>query len=232
MIKKHYYRSIRGYHHKDFSYLLKNPKPKSKTSIIEDTLQPVTPEYRIRCSKMDDKKMIYAYSKRKKIWHDRDCDLVREIPDTQFEMSDTLNLNAKTCQKCYRMMLLRKSIGDDGKRISAYMRFFDDISASNKDLKLLLIDNNAKIRWMNRNELYVKCHDDSWIIKITPNKTKLLHNNYIILSDNSRYMQNEYHEQHLVNDSFNELIGVIINYSWSKHKKFLEKTQRNTIAEK
>ena len=57
---------MRGYHHKDFSYLLKNPKPKSKTSIIEDTLQPVTPEYRIRCSKMDDKKNDLCVFKKKK----------------------------------------------------------------------------------------------------------------------------------------------------------------------
>lgn len=58
----------------------------------------------------------YAYSRTKKIIHDRDCRRVREIPDVDFEMMSEFDRSMNTCPDCYRKAVVRYGIGDNRKK--------------------------------------------------------------------------------------------------------------------
>lgn len=134
-------RANKGYQREDFSGLFSelqgsaNSKPQ-KNEDRKQWLQinEVSPAKRRRSSKMDNHAMKYAYSKKLWVLHDRDCVLVPMIHDEDFEMMEALDISMGTCSRCYRMALIRAGIGDDGKKIRAYLNFFDKVSASNKEL--------------------------------------------------------------------------------------------------
>lgn len=223
----------KNYKRQDFSYLLTElQEEKKKAEAPAETRQAegITPQKkepipdsvaqarRLRQSKLDDRKMRYAFSTRRLLLHDRDCPLVRNIPDEEFEMRARYDVSMRFCTSCYRMGLIRNGIGDDGKRMSAYMGFFGKAGASNRDLYSLLIDHDARLRWENRDTMMIRCREDTWKIVRKGEGWELLHNNYIRLSDDKRYFNGGFHHQKINGEpTFHNFVRTICGYSWQAH---------------
>ena len=122
----------RNYTRKDYSSLLTELQSTYSASQARKTIdddakkreqEPLTAARRLRSSKMDNRRLKYAYSKRQMVLHDKACDLVRYIPDMDFDMVETIPKGMTIYKKCYRMVLIRNAIGDDAKKMNAYLRF-------------------------------------------------------------------------------------------------------------
>lgn len=223
-------RVTRKYEHQDFSYLLQdlqensfNKDKKPEEEYIEKNLSSPAGEVvsiarRRRSSKMDNHSMGYAYSTSKMIIHDRDCKLVKSIPDDEFEMLKEFDPDMKTCKRCYRNALIRSGIGDDRKRLRAYGLFFKDIGASNCDLYRLIIEHQATLEWQDRNTMKIHVNEDSWKVIHNEQGNSLYHNNYIYLDDYTRIFKEEYHEQMMYGpQTFHNMVNIMVQYSWEDH---------------
>jgi hypothetical protein len=234
-------RGIRNYEQQDFTDLLNElqgivPEVKNEdiTSNAEDVAidksgDVVNPEKRRRASLMDNPKMLYAYSDKDMILHDRDCSCIKEIPDNEFYMLSKYDFNMNRCPLCYRKAIIRSGIGDDARRIGAYVRFFDRVDASNRDLALLLVNRKGKATWINNDIMEIFVNDDSWQIVCSDDKFELHHNNYIKLEDGSRHFTNGFHKQVVYGQqTFHNFLNLILSYSWHRHLENAE--AENNVA--
>lgn len=230
----------RNYERKDLSYLLHelhsaDLKEEKEQEEKPSTKQPdlgkiVDIAHRKRSSKMDNRMMRYAYSISDMVLHDRDCKSVKDISDDDFEMLSDFDSTMRTCKYCYRNALIRQGIKDDGKRLRAYVWFFKNIGASDKDLYKLLIEHQATLTWQDMNTIKIHVNEDSWEIVHNENGNLLYHNNYIYLKDYSRYFTEGYHEQVVYGrKNFHNIIQVMLNYSWADH---IEKMRAENIERK
>ena len=121
-------RVIRNYQREDFTDLLgqlhsiveEPQKPDEKP--VEPGNEIVNLALRKRTSKMDNHQMRYAFSSDRMLLHDRECELVKEIPDEKFDMLEYIDESMNLCKHCYRRAIIRNGIDDDGKRIRSYVR--------------------------------------------------------------------------------------------------------------
>lgn len=231
-------RVSRNYEREDFSSLLKelngiqtDLEPEKERKIQEKNPDIVNLATRRRASLMDRRNMRYAYSVKEKVLHDRDCELVSKIANEEFDMLEVLDEKMTFCKKCYRRGIVRNGIREDGKRINAYLRFFNDAGASNKDLHKLIIEGKAELKWEDRNTITIHQGEDTWKIVHKENEYMLLHNNYICLEDDTRIFRDGFHEQNVYGRrDFHNFVHVICRYSWQDHVESMK--QRREEAQK
>lgn len=177
---------------------------------------------RKRASLLDRPAMKYAYSQKEKVLHDRDCEFVAGISNENFRMKESFDTGMRFCPKCYRKGLIRSGITDDGKRIAAYVRFFGEIHASAEDLRRLLIEHRAVLRWEDRDTMDFHVKEDHWKIVHDRNGYRLLHNNYIVLEDYTRHFTQGFHEQYIYGKKcFHTFVCIMCDYSWADHAEML-----------
>lgn len=216
----------RNYVRQDFSDLLNELQgvPVVQESEVEKDIpekkevKSVDLAFRHRASLMDNPKMLYAYSSKSQVLHDRDCFRVVEIADVDFRMLTEFRVDMKTCPMCYRRAMIRSGVGDDRRRMDAYERFFNQVGVSNRDLYTLLIENKARLKWINNDVMQLRVHEDSWQIRRDKDGLELWHNNYIRLEDMSRHFKEGFHRQtDLGNNSVHNIIRVILSYDYGVH---------------
>ena len=98
---------------------------------------------RRRESLMSDIYNLYAYSHTELLYHDRDCKLVLEIPDDEFQMSAECK-PLSLCPICEKRAIIRGGIIDDYKHIDDYMVFFKGATVS--ILHFLVLQNGGKLQ--------------------------------------------------------------------------------------
>lgn len=178
---------------------------------------------RRRQSLMNNHNNILAYSiKSNTIVHDKDCRLVKYIPDEDLNMLTGYDGSREFCDKCKRVALLRIATNNDYKYIRKYYEFFKD-AVDNKTLEMFIIENNAKFRFTdeNKNCIKIKVRDDKWLLKKDDQGNfSLYHNNYVRLEGNKRNFTDGYHLQvqrlKKPKSAYYSII-VICTYSYNDH---------------
>lgn len=228
---------LREYERQDFTELLNelqgsNEKNKVNVNNKKDrNVNVVDIAKRKRSSLIDNPKMLYAYSSKYKVLHDRDCPYVKDISDKEFCMSSMFIKDMRHCSACYRKSLIRNGVGDDRRRMVAYERFFNQLKVSNKDLYLLLIEHEAKLKWINNDIMQVHLKDDTWRIIRSAGQLELWHNNYICMDDLTRHFTDKFHKQNFCDfPTFHTLLMLMLNYSWECHVAKLEKKNENVVV--
>lgn len=244
----------RNYERQDFSVLLNDlhanvevqPIKNEEAMTMEEGLElfsepeeekdkPVVSIHRKkRQSKLDSVKMQYAFSVTEKILHDRSCKLVWNIPDEEFQMCTNFTIDMKLCPECQRMSVIRAGLGDDGNKIKAYNWFFNQVKATSKDLYDLIIENQAKIKWIDQKNMQIHVHEDTWIVQYENGEIRLLHNNYSVIDGAQRFFEKGFHRQHLYDrPNFRYISILMINYTWDKHLESVKrKKEREDILKK
>lgn len=161
----------------------------------------------------------YAYSRTKKIIHDRDCRRIREIPDVEFEMISEFDRSMNTCPDCYRRAVVRYGIGDNRKKLDSYIRVFDLVGFSNKELRKLMVANKAQLLKVDKNNITMKVREDTWKLVCEHDMLVLYHNNYTVNPDFSRTFSKDFHLQRefFIREKYKNAIDEIINYTYDGH---------------
>ena len=212
---------------------LKGVPAEEEKSIPDDvaTTKPVSPEKECRASLMENPTWLYAYSRGRRVLHDRDCAHVARISDGNLRTLSEFKANMKVCPVCYRRAILRSGIGDDGGRIQAYERFFDESLVSDDDLYRLIVENKARLKWMSVRVMRVKVREDTWqVVRETVRGRvwyRLWHNNYTQMENGSRCFSKRFHPQMRQPGSLSKVLDRIVTYSWVKH---VEKASVGAVA--
>ena len=220
-------RVSRNYQHQDFSHLLAPQQVQNKPKSKKHKQPPViTPEKRRRDSLMSNRKMRYVLPHTGKI-HDRDCPHVAQIPDEDFSMCEDYPNGRYVCFVCYRKALVRKGLAlDQTKYIDAAMRVFQEVGATNSDLNALFLKNNAQIYRVETDCVYLKVHEDCWIIQIAENGCMLYHNNYRQIDEAQRLMEADFHLQVDKPIAFRNALVTMCQYTWDGHVQAMAAKQK------
>ncbi len=217
-------RVTRGYERQDYSALLDELKGLSVTENdekvhIASEKQGVDAATRCRASLLDNPKMLYAYSNKSRVLHDRDCSKLAEISDAHFRMVSEFPVDMKVCSECYRRAIIRRGVGDDRKRIPAYERFFNKVRVSDSYLYDLMIKNKALVKLIDNNVMEITVREDTWQFVCGSTGYELWHNNYICLKDGSRYFTKGFHRQTVFGGyTAHNILRVILTYRCDIHK--------------
>lgn len=215
---------------------LKNYKPLDTDKIMKQlhngkvvSEKPVEPSlsqipsvaHRRRQSMMDNTNYKFAYSRKKLILHDKDCDLVKHIPDEDFEMLTTFDSQMALCSACYRKMLIRATEVNQPRKINLYVKAFDRLCCGNKKLRRLLFDHKAQLIDVDPNSLTIIVNKDEWLFQFHSDKLELYHNNYVVNDDLTRTFTPGFHLQSVYREAryYGLALSEIISYSWNAHLK-------------
>ena len=221
-------------------YELQHPETEQSSQEPEQNIIiPIpTADMRRRQSLMDNPKNLYICDTRSGIVHDKECNLVAQIPDVCFIAMQKLPRDIdRICRTCYRKALIRTSIGNDRKHMDGYLYFFNNVSFSNRALYRLFIKNKTSLFEVSKNNIKLKVNVDKWMLIKNNGILELWHNNYYICEDFSRVMSDTYHKQaqYRLNDEQGGkvLTDIMCDYSWEEHrKKMIAKKKRLELHEK
>ena len=118
-----------------------------------------------RQSLMDNREMIFCYSKQGGYAHDKFCPDIKGISDENFMASSVFPEGLSSCPHCRLMMLLREACSPKARQVPALYTIFRRRSVGYKQLKDLIRENGYHFYLNTPGELIVETTEDHWIIK-------------------------------------------------------------------
>ncbi len=199
-----------------------NSTPYIKGNEICYRARELTPEERRlrgrKQSLLDNPRMNYYYSLRGGWVHDKECEAVKNIAAKDFCGSEELPEGRELCPKCRRSIYIRMACSPHTKQIPFCRRIFREQGINDMWLRHFVVTAGMKFYASSLEELRVTEREDTWLIQgRTPGSLKLLHNNYVRVSDTERYITEGFHDQGLSGRSLLQLLRYIENYTWEKH---------------
>ena len=171
-----------------------------------------------RASAMEDNRMRFVYAQSDQFIHDKSCKQVENIKYWDFAAVAELPKDREFCPHCRRKILIRNAIKCDTKRFAWYQRFFEKGRVSNRVLEKFLLGTDVKLHMDMLDELIVKCNEDTWHIKMNSQGTySVYHNNYVMISDEERYITSGFHLQKRHPSYLSGILTYIQAYDWQKH---------------
>lgn len=114
-----------------------------------------------------------------------------------------------------------------------YVRFFNEVGATDYDLYRLVVKANGRFLLMSDYCLRVYVHEDTWQIVHSGGELYLYHNNYHFDGSGARVFEDSFHPQ---NDhgihTFSHFTKIIVNYSFSYHVRAREKRAHKIFCAK
>ena len=212
--------------YKDFSELIRTLNEKNQVHFdcakdrnVEVTKQQDEVLRKKRASLMSDPNNIFVFEEGTNILHDRTCRLTSKIADKDFRMANKVLEGFSFCERCYLTAILRESVKNT-KEIEACEAFLKMNKVDIEDVKFLVVDNEAMLKRLNFNSLWIKVREDEWIIESFKDaKPKLWHNSYTIGLNGERNFLGGFHLQDCGKDcSIHNYIKTIVNYDYNTHK--------------
>lgn len=166
---------------------------------------------------MDNKDLIFCFSKQGGYVHDKCCPIVPIISDEDFMASATMPEGSDKCHRCRMMMAVREACKPKPKQIQAICGLFRRKGVGTRQVEKLVFDKGYRFFLNTPNELSVETREDKWLIKIHSNqKLSLWHNNYTKISDTERAIGEGFHKQGDFGKSIKNVLEYIDQYSWEK----------------
>lgn len=165
-----------------------------------------------------DPKKNFAYSARDGYVHDKACVRLRNIPVAELEYFEHIPETMYLCPACEYAAIIREGVRF-GERVDVYLNFFGKAGATLDDLRLLIVEHGAYLKWKDFNTLQLKVHDDYWMIVCKGSELRLMHNNYYVV-DGQRIFGSGFHTQAVPgNKRFADICKVITEYNCEKHNE-------------
>lgn len=186
-----------------------------------------------RASALEDNRIRFVYAKSDNFVHDKSCVLVDKIKYWDFGALEELPADRELCPQCKKKLYIRNAIKSDTKRFAWYLRFFEKGRVSNRVLEQFLCNNDVKLHMDSMDELIVKCNEDTWHIKMNTQGTyTLYHNNYVMVSEEERYITTGLHVQKHHPPYLPGILAYIAGYDWQKHLESKAKEVAVEVAPK
>ncbi len=182
-------------------------------------------------SALDNQKNRYFYSKFGDRYHDKDCEMIREIPPEDFLASTVVPEGYKPCRKCCRRVYLRKACAPYVKQIRIVDHILRKQGITDSQLGKYAFEYGLKFRVDEAGDLVVKGKEDTWIIKaFDSGKLTLWHNNYVKTTPEERYITSGFHNQGMEGKKLNALLEYINDYTFEKHLAAEERAEQEKAA--
>ena len=179
----------------------------------------VEKRHRNRQSAMDNPKLIYCYSAHangNKVYHDKTCEDIKLIKDQHFRATSVPPEGREPCAKCRRTMYIRQACGNHPKQMKYLQVIFQREKIKNQTIKKFL-DKGYSFSTTSLDELHVFCNEDNWIARHEDGVWTLWHNNYVRVSETTRFISDGFHDQNFKNPRLIPLLSYIGNYTWEGH---------------
>lgn len=220
-------RIVRNYQHQDFSYLLE-PREMPTPPAPQQKAKPpvVSSDKRRRDSLMANRNLRYILSSNG-VFHDRDCSHAAQIPDHEFDMCADFPGNKTACLACYRKAMVRAGLDLNlTKYMDMVMRIFNRANAGNGALHILFRVHNAQIYRVEADCVYLRVKDDCWMLQPENKECLLYHNNYQIINETQRLLEDDFHLQIYGSIPFSEAVQIMCRYCWDEHLQTILAKQR------
>lgn len=169
-------------------------------------------------SLLDNAKYLYFYDEDDTIYHDKDCDRVKEILPERFVASENRPEGKRPCKKCRRRMLLRKACSPYVKQIPQVDRLLTKGDLTDYQLEKFVYEEELKFKTDQAWELTVKGKEDTWIIKgFQTMELSLWHNNYVKTAPRERYITQGFHNQGMDGKRLYSMLTYISAYTFERH---------------
>ena len=169
-------------------------------------------------SLLDNPEYLFYTDMDSKIFHDKDCQYITSIDGKRMQAFKTRPEGMEYCPACAYRLYIRFACHPISKQIPIIERILKE-----NDIKLGKLIHYIEVLGMkfyaeSYSSLTVKCNEDTWIIKIDPNREmSLWHNNYIRVGNSDRYITDGFHEQHIQSDNLKYLMNYIGEYNWQEY---------------
>lgn len=171
-----------------------------------------------RALAMEDNSILYIFSSKDNLIHDKTCHIASTIPYWEFESSRELLKGKEICQHCKRKIYLRNALKNDAKHFALCLRMFDNGNVSTQDIFILTSEYHATLSMDKPDCINVKCGEDTWqIIMNEQGYCTLYHNNYNMINNTERYITTGYHQQNCPYSNLTDVLKYIEQYNWQKH---------------
>lgn len=169
-------------------------------------------------SLLDNEKYLYFYDEDDTIYHDKDCDRVKEILPERFVASENRPEGKRPCKKCRRRMFLRKACSPYVKQIPQVDRLLTKGDLTDYQLEKFVYEEELKFKTDQAWELTVKGKEDTWIIKgFQTMELSLWHNNYVKTAPRERYITQGFHNQGMDGKRLYSMLTYISAYTFERH---------------
>lgn len=160
----------------------------------------------------------YFFDRNQSFYHDRTCEGIKEIAPKDFMASETIPQGYLPCEKCLRMILLRKGCDPYVKQIPDVDAFLRQAEIDNEILKKYVMDREFGLHLNQDGNLVAKCAEDTWLIKrVDSGKYSLWHNNYVKTAPRERYITSGFHDQKVIRRKLTDLFDYIAGYTFDVH---------------
>ncbi|MBQ6026053.1 MAG: hypothetical protein IJL20_10635 [Lachnospiraceae bacterium] len=169
-------------------------------------------------SALDNPKNRYFWSDLDSFYHDKECPIIKSLPPEHFCASGTRPVDMNMCGVCLRQMCFWEACTPRLKQMPFVSAILSKDRLSDKKLVKYVFDNKLVFSAETREELTVKCGEDTWIIKgFDEEKLSLWHNNYVKTASRERYITSGFHEQKIEKHSLLFILDYISGYTFDKH---------------
>ena len=169
-------------------------------------------------SLLDNAKYLYFYDEDDTIYHDKDCDRVKEILPERFVASENRPEGKRPCKKCRRRMFLRKACSPYVKQIPQVDRLLTKGDLTDYQLEKFVYEEELKFKTDQAWELTVKGKEDTWIIKgFQTMELSLWHNNYVKTAPRERYITQGFYNQGMDGKRLYSMLTYISAYTFERH---------------
>ena len=128
------------------------------------------------------------------IYHDKDCEFIKEIPPDLFTAAEKRPLTRKPCRRCLRTMCLRELCSPYVKQMPAVNRLLKRGDIGNNYLERLAFEYGIKLRVDEDGSLVVVSSEDTWKIRgFDEDRLSLWQNNFIKTSPEERCITQGFH---------------------------------------
>lgn len=187
---------------------------------IKPTASSVDPSERRKQSLLDNPDLLFYYSDMSKILHDKDCPDLSHIPTEDLMAAELPPEGFFYCPHCVYRLYSRVSCFPVSRDLDA-VEYFVRKHYIGKELWLHYVeDDGVKINVLSKSSYKVKCHEDSWEIRIdTDGSLNLWHNNYVRTDDGDRYLTGGFHDQGIKSRNLKTILDLIVRYDWRSFHK-------------
>lgn len=183
-------------------------------------------------SLLDQQKYKYFYGADGDVFHDKDCEYIKEIAPESFMASDHMPEGLKPCKKCKRRMFLREACSPYVKQIPYVDQLLSRGGIMDLHLERFVYEEGLKFKVDHADELTVKGREDTWIIKgFDKNYLSLWHNNYVKTAPRERYITQGFHNQKMNGKKLYSLLEYVCGYTFDKHLAAEDRVEQARLEE-
>ncbi len=170
-------------------------------------------------SALDNPAYRFFYAFDSGIYHDKDCEFIREIPPELFTASEKRPITRKPCRRCLRIMCLRELCSPYVKQMPTVNRLLKRGDIGNNYLERLAFEYGIKLRADEDGSLVVVSAEDTWKIRgFDKDSLSLWQNNYIKTSQEERCITQGFHHKKTADGrTLFQMLERIRRYKYDPH---------------